>query len=284
MCLDFAVERYTTERLLEITGDNGMPQILAFKGAAVKGVTIKCEASSSMPHSRAGRMARVMMLKQNGLLPAGEEGKYLDMPDLKGWKQEMMLDADMADREHLRILQGQPVNPVALQEAQGQLKSGVNPQTGQPFVDQAEIQGFLLQAMLSPTDYEDWQSHYNFHTKFMKSTEFEALDPQVQHEFIQHTSLTLQKIIDMQIASKAREGNVKVGLNAHTVLGPSATAAVLQEAGVQNVDPENLRTEAPMESIVMTTDSLDTPNDTKGTTASPSPTKKAAKGGSTSGK
>ncbi len=276
MCLDLAVERYTTDRLLEITGDNGMPQIIAFKGAAVKGVSIKCEASSSMPHSRAGRMARVMMLKNMGLLPAGEEYKYLDMPDLKGWKQKMMLDADMADREHLRILQGQPVNPVALQEAQGQIQSGVNPQTGVPFKDPAEIQGFLLQAMLSPTDYEDWQSHYNFHTEYMKSVEFEGLDPQRQHEFIQHAQLTLQKIMDIALATKQREGNVKVGLTAHTVLGPEATANVLQEAGVQNVDGEMLRTEPPMESLVMETITPpgQTPTDS-GTTGKPSAPKPA---------
>lgn len=251
MCLDFAAERYTTERLLEITGDNGMPQVIAFKGAAVKGVSIKCEASSSMPTTKSGRMARVMMLKNMGLLPPGEEYKYLDMPDLKGWKQEMMLDADMADREHLRILNGQPVNSVALQAAQGQIQSGVNPQTGQPFQDAADIQGFLLQAMLSPTDYENWQAHYNFHTSYMKSVEYEALPLDVQHEFQQHVDLTLQKIIDMQIASKQREGNVNVTMRANTVLGPTATASVLQEAGVQNVDPENLRTEAPMESLVI---------------------------------
>lgn len=251
MCLDFAVERYTTERLLEITGDNGMPQVIAFKGAAVKGVSIKCEASSSMPHSRAGRMARVLMLKNMNLLPAGEEYKYLDMPDLKGWKQEMMLDADMADREHLRILQGIPLNPVALQAAQGQVQSGVNPQTQQPFQDEAEIQAFLLQAMLSPTDYENWQSHYNFHTNYMKSVEYEALTPDVQHEFQQHADLTLQKIIDMQIASKQREGNVSVSMRANQVLPPTAVAAVLEEAGVQGVDPQVLKTEAPMDSLVI---------------------------------
>lgn len=251
MCLDLAVERYTTERLLEITGDNGMPQIIAFKGAAVKGVSIKCEASSSLPRSIAGRTARVMMMLQNGLIDKTDVYKYLDQPDLKGYKRDMMLDADMADREHQKILEGKPLNEVALQEAQGQIQSGVNPQTGQPFTDQAEIQGFLLQAMLSPSDYEDWQAHYNFHTKYMKSVEYEALPVQVKHEFEQHTSLTLQKIMDAALASKQREGNVKVGLTAHMVPGPTAAAAMLAEAGVQNIDPENLRTEAPMESLVI---------------------------------
>jgi hypothetical protein len=251
MLLDMAAERYTVTRLLEIVGDNGMPQIIAFKGAQVKGVSIKCEAASSMPSTKSGRMARVMWLKQNSMLPPGEEYKYIEFPDLKGWKRQQMLDADMADREHLRILSGQPVNDIALQEAQGQVQSGVNPQTQLPFKDMAEIQGFLLQAMLSPTDFENWQAHYNFHTDYMKSVEYESLPVQVKHEFEQHVSLTLQKILDMAVASKQREGNVKVGLTAHTVLGPTATANVLQEAGVQNIDPENLRTEAPMESLVI---------------------------------
>lgn len=287
MLTDLAGQRYTTERLLKITGENGMPQIIAFKGTDARNVSVKCEASSSMPTSKAGRMARVMFLKQNGLLPAGSEHKYLDMPDLKGWRQQMMLDADMADREHMRILQGQPVNPVALQAAQGQIQTGVNPQTGLPFQDAAEIQGFLLQAMLSPTDYEDWNAHYTFHTQYMKSTEFENLAIDIQHEFMQHTDLTLQKIVGMQTATKQREGNVKVGLTAHTVLGPEATAMVLTEAGVQNVDGELLKTEAPMESIVMQTDSLDKPNADSGasgtTSGSPTPsTKKAASSGKSS--
>lgn len=251
MCLDFAQERYTTERLLEITGDNGMPQIIAFKGSDVKGVSIRCEASSSMPRSKAGRMARVMMMLNTGLIDKDEAYKYLDNPDLKGWKQKRMLDADMADREHQRILQGQPLNPVALQEAQGQVSTGVNPQTQQPFKDPAEVQAFFLQAMLAPTDYEDWQAHYNFHTEYMKTVEFENLDPQKQHEFIQHVSATLTKILDMALASKQREGNVKVSLAAHEVLPPTAVAAVLAEAGVQGIDPAILKEEAPMDSLVI---------------------------------
>jgi hypothetical protein len=283
MCLDFAVERYTTERLLEITGSNGMPQVIAFRGPAAKGVSIKCEASSSMPHSRAGRMARVMLLKANGLLKPGEEYKYLDMPDLKGWKQEMMIDADMADREHMRILQGQPVNPVALQEAQGQVQTGVNPQTGQPFQDMTEVQGFLLQAMLQPTDYEDWQAHYNFHTQYMKSVEFESLDPQLQHEFIQHVQLTQQRISDSADAAKKREGNVKASLTGHFVPGPQAAAEMLNEAGVSGVTGDMLATEAPMESIVMETDSLDKPNADTASAGSTSKSSASTKSGGSGG-
>jgi hypothetical protein len=279
MCLEFAAQRYTTERLLTITGSNGIPQVIAFKGQQVKGVSIRCEAASSMPSTKSGRMARVMFLKQNGWLQDSDAAKYLDMPDLKGWKRQQMLDADMAEREHLRILQGQPLNDIALQEAQGQLQSGVNPQTGQPFTDQAEIQNFLLQAMLQPTDFENWQSHYNYHTDYMKSVEYEALPVQVKHEFEIHVSQTLQKIMDMALASKQREGNVKVGLTAHTVLGPTATANVLQEAGVQNIDPENLRTEAPMESLVIenVTPPAEDTSPAGGTTTKPKPKTGATK-------
>jgi len=269
MCLDFAQQRYTTERLLEITGENGMPQIIAFKGQDVKGVSVKCEASSSMPRSKAGRMARVFMMLNSGLIDKDEAYKYLDNPDLKGWKQRRMLDADMADREHQRILQGIPLNPVALQEAMGQVKTGVNPQTQQPFTGPQDVQAFLLQAMLAPTDYEDWQAHYNFHTEYMKTVEFENLDPQVQHEFIQHTQQTLQKIIDMAQASKERSGNVKVNMTAHEVLPPTAVAAVLKEAGVQDVDAEVLKTEAPMDSLVI--ENVTPPADTA-TGTKPKPT------------
>lgn len=277
MCLDFAQEYYSTERLLEIIGDNGMPQIQAFKA---QGSTIKCEAASSMPRTRSARMANVLMLKNSGMIEEGEEYKYLDMPDLKGWKREKALDADMADREHARILAGQPLNPIALQAAQGAIQTGVNPQTQQPFVDQAEVQAFLLGAMLAPTDYENWQAHYNFHTAYMKSVEFEALPPDTQHEFIQHTDATLQKIMDMALASKQREGNVKTTLAGHFVPGPTAAAAMLAEAGVQGVTPQILDTEEPLESINMQTDSLDKPNAPKGSTAKPSPKKKAATNGS----
>jgi hypothetical protein len=274
MCLDFAQERYSVERLLEIIGDNGMPQVQAFKSTT--GLSIKCEASSSMPRTRAGRMATVIQLKSMNMIEEGEEYKYLDMPDLKGWKREKALDADMADREHAKILSGQPLNPIALQEAQGAVKQNMNPLTGKPFVDQAEVQGFLLQAMVAPTDYENWQAHYNFHTAYMKTVEYEALPVQVQHEFQQHTAATLKKIMDVALASKQREGNVKVSLAAHEVLGPNAVAAILEEAGVQGIDPAILATEEPLESIHMVTDSLDKPNATGTTATKPSPKKKAA--------
>lgn len=260
-CLEFARVYYTNERMMEITGHNGKPQIIAFKGSRIPdNVSIHTEASSSMPRTRAGKLARVMFLKSNGLLQPGSEYKYLDMPDLKGWKQDAMLDEDHADREHEKIKTGQVLNPAALQEAQGQIATGVNPETQQPFRDTAEIQGFLLSAMLKPTSYENYDAHYARHTSYMKSLEFEELDPNVQHEFIVHTDQTLQRIMDIAQASKERAGNVKVNLAAHEVLGPEAVAAILREAGVQNVTPEILATEEPMESMVMSTDSVDKPN------------------------
>lgn len=254
ICLELARVYYTDERLLTITGENGRPQIVAFKGSRVPdNIMIHTEASSSMPRTRAGRLARVMLLKQWGLLPPGTEYKYLDNPDLKGWKQEAMLDEDMADREIEKLKDGIPLNPIALQEAQGQMASmpGKNPQTGQPWQSPQEAQAFILAAMLSPSSYENYDAHYASHTKYMKSVEYESLPLQLQHEIKQHTDATLKRIIDIQEATKERSGNVKVTLGAHEVLGPQAVAAILEEAGVQNVTAEQLATEPPLDSLVI---------------------------------
>lgn len=256
-CLELARVYYTDERMLEIVGTNGKPQIVAFKGSRIPdNVSIHTEASSSMPRTRAGKLARVMFLKSNDLLPRGSEYKYLDMPDLKGWKQDAMLDEDQAEREHDRIKAGQVLNPTALAEAQGIVAQGLNPDTGKPFVDIAEVQGFLLQAMLRPQSYENSATHVDVHSKYMKSVEFEESDPQIQHEFIQHLELTQQKIA----AENPEPSQVKVNMAAHEVLPPTAVSAILDKAGVKGITPEILATEQPMESMVMATDSVDKPN------------------------
>lgn len=256
-CLELARVYYTDERMLEIVGTNGKPQIVAFKGSRIPDtVSIHTEASSSMPRTRAGKLARVMFLKSNNLLPPGSEYKYLDMPDLKGWKQDAMMDEDQAEREHDRIKNGQVLNPVALQEAQGAIATGINPDTGKPFMDAAEVQGFLLQSMLKPLPYENSQAHMAVHSKYMKSVEFEESDPNQQHEFIQHLELTQQKLA----AENPEPSQVKVNMAAHEVLPPTAVSAILDKAGVKGITPEILATEEPMESMVMSTDSVDKPN------------------------
>lgn len=253
MCLKYARKYYTEERFLPITGESGRAQIIAFQGRGIpSNISIYTEAGSSLPRTRAGRMARVMQLKQMGLMEPGQEWKYMDMPDLKGWKQRAMLDEDQADRENDKMKAMQPLNATALQGAQAQVQTGVNPQTQMPFTGPEEAEHFLQTAAFSTNDFDNHNVHYTTHVNFMKSVTYEELDPMIKNVFEIHIAAHMQAI---QAATPAQD-NIRANVAVHSALGPSATAALLQAAGATGITPEML-TEMPLDTVVF--DSMDKP-------------------------
>lgn len=277
MCLKYAREYYTEERFLPITGESGRAQIVAFQGRGIpSNISIYTEAGSSLPRTRAGRMARVMQLKQMGLMEPGQEWKYMDMPDLKGWKQRAMLDEDQADRENDKMKQMQPLNATALQSASAQVQTGVNPQTQMPFQGPAEAEHFLQTAAFSTNDFDNHNVHYTTHVNFMKSVSYEALEPQIKNVFEIHIAAHMQAI---QAAAPSQD-NIRANVAVHSALGPSATAALLQAAGATGITAEML-TEMPLDTVVF--DSMDKPGDNPATGGKQATPSQASRSGGSGG-
>lgn len=257
LMLQMAQKFYIEPRIVQINGAAGQRKVEQFNQANLAaGVTVKVETGSSLPRTRSGRQARVMQMVSMGILTPDKAVKYLDMADLKSLQNKFQQDEDQASREHDKLLKGVPLNQVAANGAVGLVQSGQpNPETGQPF-DPQSAQEFVQKASVSPNTYDNHPVHLDVHGLLLKSLEFEALPPEIQHLVVMHYEQHMQAMYALAAQQQPIQP-VRTSLQVKSSLGPSATAAILNRSGVPGVTPETLL-EPPLDTMVI--DNLDKPN------------------------
>lgn len=252
--LALAQQYYIEPRLLKIKGSGGSVQVRKFTQADITGgISINVEAGSGLPRTRAGRQARIQSYVEMGVIKPDQAYKYLDIADLKGVAKMFQADEDMAYREHDKLIQGIPINPMAQAQALAAVEGGINPETGMAFQTPEEAFAFIQKAGLQPLPYENSAMHLDTHALFLKSVEFEALPDDAKQRFVEHYGLTHQKITGEQPPSEG----VKTTLQLKGTIGPTGAAAILSKHGNPEITPE-VMAEPPLETWV--TDSMDKPD------------------------
>jgi hypothetical protein len=162
------------------------------------------------------------------------------------------------------MMQGQPINPLAVQQAMQQAQQMMQDPNADPDGDgvpdppevkQKMAQQMLQQAAIQPFPFEDYQTHLETHGSYMKTNEFSKLPPPVQQTMVDHWNATLQTL--MSIPHLPDPKAVQTTLQLKGTIGPTAAAEVLNKGGVLDVTPEQMA-EQPLETWV--TDSLDKPD------------------------
>lgn len=250
MMLEFAQTYYIEPRLMKIQGSGGSIQVKRFTQADIAGgITIRCRSGSGLPRTRAGKQAMILSLVQNGIMQPDEAYKHLDLGDMSGVAKMMRADEDQAFREHDKIIQGQPVNMVAYQQALQQAEAGqlADPQTGQPIQDPNQMQQALMNAGLQPHPFENFVQHMDSHALFMKSPDFESLPLQIQEAFQTHYLQTLQYYL--QLPKPVQYEAVRPTLQIKSTVGPTGAADILRRAGVYEITPQ-VMSEPPLDTWV----------------------------------
>lgn len=269
----FAQKYYTEPRLLKITGPNGSVRTRKFMNADLQGgFAFHAEAGSGLPRTRAGKQSRIEFMLENKLIDQRAALKYLDTADMTGLMAKMQAAEEQAYRTIEKLKKGEPLNPVALMQAQGQVQQVMmQMQSGQP-VDldgdgqaddpqqvMGQLQHMLDQAALSPLPHEDPQVHLDVLTTFMDSTEFETMDPQLQSRYVDRYSAMMQRYAEITQASISMQQPAekpKVALRLQATTSAPVAGEILREAGIQVQDEQVA--EPPLETWV--TDSVDDPN------------------------
>lgn len=261
----FAQQYYIEPRLLKIIGSGGSVQVKKFKNSDISGgFSFHAEAGSGLPRTRAGRQARIEFMLQNQMIDPRQAMKMMDVADTHGILARMQADEDQALREHEKLMHGQPINPIALQQAMQQVQQVMADPTadpdgdGQPDTPEEKLawaQQTLEQAAVAPFPFEDYQTHLDTHALFMKSVEFEGLPEQVQQSFIDHWEATLQTMMSLPHIPEPKP--VQTTLQLKGTVGPTVAAEILNKNGVIDATPEQMA-EQPLETWV--TDSLDKPD------------------------
>jgi len=254
--LQLAQRYYTEPRTMIITGSGSKPKVERFESAdLIKGVSIKVEAGSGLPRTRAGRQARVMQLLQMGILSPTKAYKYMDMADFKGLQMQFEADEEQAMREHDKLLDGGIINEQAAKKANEQLMMSIM-QGGE--VDAQMLQQ-SVEAGLQPLAYENKAVHLEVHSQFMKSAEFEKLPDMIKDQFYKHFEFTKEAAQ----AEAAPSGDPpRVSLQLRGAVGPTTGSKILNTTGVEKVTPQELL-EPPLDTVVI--DNKDKPNAEEGT-------------------
>jgi hypothetical protein len=261
----YAAEYYIEPRLLKIIGSGGSVQVKKFKNSDISGgYSFHAESGSGLPRTRAGKQARIEWMMQQQLIDGKQALKMLDVADTKGLVAKLEADEDMALRENDLLMKGQPINPLALQQAMDQVQQLMADPTADPDGDgvpdtpEAKLQyahQALQQAAVQPFSFEDYQVHLDTHATYMKSVEFGKLTPEIQQGFVDHWQATLQTLMNLPHLPDPKA--VQTTLQLKGTVGPTAAAEILNRTGVLDVTPEQMA-EEPLETWV--TNSMDKPD------------------------
>lgn len=145
---------WVAQRIVRVVGDNGQYESFMFSKSDIKGNSdFRVEAGSATPRSTAAKQAFIMELGKMEWIPPQQALRYLNMAETGKLYEEMQLDSRQAQRENLRISQGEklPIN-----------------------------------------DYDNHAVHDIEHANFCKTQQFEALEDLLKTYMMEHRQMHKQ--------------------------------------------------------------------------------------------
>jgi len=240
-----AQQYYTEPRLIRIKGANGSLSARKFLAADLKGgFSFHAVAGSGLPRTRAGMQARIEFLLEHGLIDGQAALKFLDMADMNSVMTRIEADEDHALREHDMLIQGQPINVFAIEQAKAAVADPNADPNGDGLPDRVTDPAHFLQwaqqqvaqAALQPLAFENAEVHERVHREYMVSEEFQQLPFDAQQRFFEHYNATYDRLIQLRMQTPAEPPKVSMNLKATTSV--PVAGEVLRKAGIQVTDEE----------------------------------------------
>lgn len=140
-------QKYDAPRTITLYKRHSEPEVFDFIGTMLTGVQgVKCQAGSALPRSKAAKQQYILDLFDRQI--ETDPRKVREMLELdNGEPAEFELAMEQAEREHLKMMRGQPV-PVL--------------------------------------EWYNHPAHHFVHRRFMISADFEQLDASIQQVFLKH--------------------------------------------------------------------------------------------------
>lgn len=196
--LCYVKQYWDTPRQVKVVGKDGSFNVLSFQGADLRDNTdIRVEAGSALPTSKSAKQAFLMDMMQQGFIPPEKGLELMDMGGVQRLYEEIRVDYAQASRENMRmsaVTQEQvsqfaqtfvPTNPMTGQPDPQQ--GLVDPNTGQPLVDQAGNP--TEPPLIVPVNsFDAHEIHIQAHNNYRKSQEYEQLPPETKALFEQHVN------------------------------------------------------------------------------------------------
>jgi hypothetical protein len=199
--------------MIKIPDQGGRPKVRKFKGSDIRNNTdVRIELASGAASTRAGQTNMILKLvEQNFFSPESEmdpefKQEILRRVGLSGFKDKTNADAARAMNENDMIANMDPADMkvVKIQAEDGIIAVPVVPglfaAMGAPAMGE---EGIVLED--DPVfRYDDHATHFEIHRRFILSTEFKYLHPELQSALTVHTDYH-QWTMKMEMAKQAME-------------------------------------------------------------------------------
>jgi hypothetical protein len=196
-----AIQYWDSERLVKYVGRDGAVSARYLSNAHLKsGTDIRIESGSSLPTSKAARIALFMDLMNRGFIPAQDGLELMKLPSMKAYWDFTKVDENQAKRENLAmselpeemVLQARQMADMT---AQSGIPVGIDPLDNPLASQQMEIAN---DPIIPVNDWDDHEVHLKFHENFMKGQEFQMLPKAIQKEFELHRQKHKDKQFEQQ--------------------------------------------------------------------------------------
>lgn len=240
-----AIQYWDSLRLIKVVGKDGSLSARYLEGSDLaSGTDIRIEGGSSLPQSKAARIALFMDLMNRGFLPPQDGLKLMKLSSMQEYWDEVDIDKNQALRENLMMSE---LNPEQTEKARNEVTAAIESQVAQgmpPGVDPMEnpIASQELEMANEPVipvnDWDNHEIHLMVIENFMKGQEYETLDPRVQNEFIlhrqKHKDAMMQKLMEDMMKQQA---NPEAGGN------PGESGGGNQFSGIEEPPPLDSETQ-----------------------------------------
>lgn len=168
--LSLVQQFWTPEKIEKIVSRNNAFEASVFMISSLnKNTDLRVEAGSMAPKSKAAQQAFITDLMTKGMIPPEKGLRYLQMNETNRLYDELQVDSRQAQRENFKMAQGD--------------------------------------TSIQPNDFDNDPVHIYEHELYMKSQEYEALDDQGKSIFINHLTMTKQKVLNVGLQQSGQPGS-----------------------------------------------------------------------------
>lgn len=155
--LGYVNQYWDVSRQINVLGPNNTYEAHEYSKTTIKGNTnLRVEAGSAAPRSRAAKQAFITEIGKLGWITPDKALRYMDMVETGKLYEEAQIDARQVQRENAKMTETGQAIPI--------------------------------------NEWDNDQEHDYHHTNYMKTQEFETLDPQIQAAHVQHLQLHRQRM------------------------------------------------------------------------------------------
>jgi len=155
--LGYVAQYWDIGRKVNVLGDNNVYEAYQYSKISIKGNTdLRVESGSAAPRSRAAKQAFITEIGKLGWITPEKALQYLDLVETGKLYEESQVDARQVQRENSKMSATGMALPI--------------------------------------NEWDNDAAHDQYHSQYMKTQEFENLDPQIQQSHVQHLMLHRQRI------------------------------------------------------------------------------------------